>query len=61
MRFGWVFFYDTKAYADTRDPLQSSVGNAPIIVDEDTGQIHVTGTASPVEHYIAIYERHRKI
>jgi len=55
--FGWVFFYNSKRFVETGDILFALAGNAPIIVDRRTAGIHVTGTAKPLEHYIAAYER----
>ena len=53
--FGWVFFYTTKKYLETRDFRDSIGGNAPIIIDKHTGKITVTGTAFDIEHYINEY------
>ena len=55
--FGWVFFYNSKAYMLTGDPLHLIAGNAPFIVDKRDGSIHETGTAEPVEFYLERYER----
>jgi hypothetical protein len=52
--FGWVFFYQSRAYTKTGDPSQMLVGNAPIIVDRE-GALHETGTSAPVEEYIRAY------
>jgi hypothetical protein len=52
--FGWVFFYQSRAYAESGDPGKMLVGNAPFIVDH-TGQVHETGTAWPVDEYIRLY------
>lgn len=49
--FGWVFFYDSVEFVRTGDIESSLLGNSPIIVDT-SGQIHHTGTAYPVDHYI---------
>lgn len=49
---GWVFFYQTKAFIENGNYLDAAVGNAPIIVDNRTGEIQVTGTAYPVKKYI---------
>jgi hypothetical protein len=53
--FGWVFFYQTKAYIENGNYLDAAVGNAPIIVDNRNGDIQVTGTAYPVKRYIEDY------
>jgi hypothetical protein len=54
--FGWVFFYDTRAYVETGDELQMAVGNAPVIVSTD-GAVHETGTAYPIEHYVDLFRK----
>jgi hypothetical protein len=54
--FGWVFFYNTVEYLATKDPLTMAVGNAPLIVDEESGRLQEMGTAHPIEHYIAEFE-----
>jgi hypothetical protein len=53
--YGWIFFYNTKEWIATGDPNYSLVGNAPIIVGID-GEIRITGTAHPLEYYLARYE-----
>ena len=55
-RFGWVFFYGSRLYSETGDLRYAVAGNAPFIVDRHTGAIVPTGTAEPVERYIAEYE-----
>lgn len=57
--FGWIFFYNTKRYAETRDTDLALAGNAPLIVDSETGALHVTGTAQPIEHYVDEYKKLR--
>ena len=54
--FGWVFVYNSRAYLRTGEFSDRLAGNAPLIVDRETGKLHVTGTAKPVEDYIAEYE-----
>ncbi|MEM0963600.1 MAG: YrhB domain-containing protein [Bacteroidota bacterium] len=58
--FGWVFFYDSVTGLETGDLKDRLVGNAPLIVDRRTGELHVTGTAHPIAHYIAAYESSRR-
>lgn len=45
---GSVFFYDFRQYQESGSVLEVLGGNAPIFIDRDTGQVHVTGTARPV-------------
>ena len=55
--FGWIFFYNTKSYMDTGDNLDMLIGNAPILVDKKTKDIHIFGTSHPINYYIEEYER----
>ena len=55
--WGWVFFYNSDRYLKTREVRYALAGNAPYIVNRRTGDVRVTGTAHPIEHYIAEYER----
>ena len=49
---GWVFFYESADYLRTGDIAGALAGNAPIVVDKTTGDLHITGTAEPVEVYL---------
>ena len=55
--WGWIFFYQSKEYLKTGDFRHALGGNAPYIVNRNNGQITVTGTAHPIEHYIQEYEQ----
>lgn len=55
--WGWVFFWNSKRYLETRDFLYQLGGNAPFIVNRRTSELCTTGTAHPIEHYVAEYER----
>ncbi len=55
--FGWVFFYNSKEYLETDDFSSMLGGNAPFIINKNNGKVIVTGTAKPVEEYIADYEK----
>jgi hypothetical protein len=54
--WGWVFFYNSRRFIETQDPLEALGGNAPFIVNRATGEVRVTGTAHSIEHYIREYE-----
>lgn len=54
--FGWVFFYQSKEYLDTKNVSDMLGGNVPIIVNKYSGAITVTGTAYPIETYIEEYK-----
>jgi hypothetical protein len=55
--WGWVFFYTSKLWHQTRDPRYEIAGNAPLIVERKTGRLIATGTARTIEQYVAAYER----
>ena len=57
---GWVFFYQTKEYVETGDFTKMIAENAPIIIDNKDGTLHITGTTSPVEKYMRDYVKNRK-
>lgn len=55
--FGWVFFYNSRSYVDTGNFSECLVGNAPVIITRENGEIHTTGTALPIESYLDNFER----
>ena len=54
--YGWVFFYQTRAFLASRDFRYAAFGNAPILVNRISQEIRITGTALPIESYLAAYE-----
>ncbi len=56
--WGWVFFYTSKLWYETNDFRYAMVGNAPFIVERESGRILGLGTAFTSEHYIENYEKH---
>jgi hypothetical protein len=57
--FGWVFFYNARRYVETGNITHALAGNAPIVVTSRDRRIHVTGTAHPLEHYLAAFTEHK--
>ena len=55
--FGWVFFFESKAFLDTGNTSHALAGNAPLLVSRMDGSVHVTGTARPIEFYIENFKR----
>lgn len=55
--WGWIFFYQSSEYLETGDASSQLAGNAPYIVNKQSGELHETGTAFPVEDYIDEYEK----
>jgi hypothetical protein len=54
--YGWVFFYESRAFLASDATRDRVAGNAPILVDRMDAEILVTGTAQPLEAYLARYE-----
>lgn len=54
--WGWVFFYQSRAYVESGDLDHALGGNAPLIVERDSGRVLVTGTAEPIESYLHNFE-----
>jgi hypothetical protein len=55
--WGWVFFYQSRAWLETRQTRHMLVGNAPYMVNRYDGSIRTAGTAYPIGYYIAEYEK----
>lgn len=45
--FGWVFFYESRRYLETRNRSHQLVGNGPLIVDRQGGLHHLTSSEPP--------------
>jgi hypothetical protein len=58
--FGWVFFWTSKKYLETGADEDMLLGNCPLIVDNEDGSIHDTGTAQSIEYYIEEYRAKRE-
>jgi hypothetical protein len=54
--FGWLFFYNSKSYVESGDISDALAGNAPFLVDSNAGDIHVLGTANPIEFYLRDFQ-----
>ncbi len=52
-----MFLYDSRTHIESDSFEDMIAGNAPIIVSRADGSIHETGTAYPIEHYLADFER----
>lgn len=57
--FGWVFFWNSKEYYETRDLGKVIPGCGPIVVDRCDGSVTELMTAGPAEKFIEKYERDR--
>ncbi|GGB80289.1 hypothetical protein GCM10007424_20500 [Flavobacterium suaedae] len=57
--YGNIFFYTSKKYYETRNEKYAVAGNAPFLVEKETGNIVVFGTAHTEDYYIEEYEAGR--
>ncbi len=55
--WGWVFVYDSAAHVRSGADDDMLLGNAPVLVERESGRLFVTGTAESTEHYMALFEQ----
>ena len=53
--WGWVFFSQSRKYIESGDIDTMLAGNAPLIVNKNSGDLHMTGAAYDIQHYIDEY------
>ena len=51
--FGWLFYYQSRAFIETGDIGSALAGNGPILVLRASGEVRRLGTAHPEEFYLA--------
>ncbi|MEI7175142.1 MULTISPECIES: YrhB family protein [Pectobacterium] len=56
---GWFFCFQSREYLETGKISALLAGNAPFIIDKDSGEIHSLGTAYPIEKYLQDYEENK--
>jgi hypothetical protein len=58
--YGWIFFFNSKRYLDTKISEYRLGGNGPVVFERDSGEVIPLGTALPTEEAIEEYEAGRK-
>jgi len=48
----WVFFYNTRAYFETRSMVHALAGNGPVIVSAHDGRARLASSAKPWEDQV---------
>jgi hypothetical protein len=38
--YGWIFFYNSRRYLETGDPLEGLGGNGPVVVEQEGARVH---------------------
>ncbi|GAB2829212.1 hypothetical protein [Ferruginibacter profundus] len=57
--YGNIYVYNNKKYIETKDYRYALAGNAPFLVQNETGKIIEFGTAHSKDYYIQEYEADR--
>lgn len=57
---GWYFCYESVEYMETENFAARLVGNGPLLVDRDTGDLYVLGTSKPVKLSVDDYVREKQ-
>jgi hypothetical protein len=55
--YGWIFFYNSRKFVETRQAIYRLAGNGPVIVNKITGSVRFFGSTPSVEQIIEAYER----
>jgi len=50
--YGWIFFYNSRRYLESRELVHALVGHGPVVVLADTGEIVELGSAFPAHEAI---------
>ncbi|MBI3235583.1 MAG: hypothetical protein HYZ42_16350 [Bacteroidetes bacterium] len=59
--YAWIFTYTSKLWHETKDDKYIIAGNAPIIVDKQSGNQTTYSTAYNIENIIEKYEEEQKL
>jgi hypothetical protein len=55
--YGWVFFYNTRQYLETKNIKYVRPGTAPFIVNKNDGTVYFLPSSKPVEAALEDYEK----
>jgi hypothetical protein len=55
--WGWIIYYQSKKYIETKDIKYMLAGNGSYFVNKNTGEMIYTGTSEPIENYVEEYEK----
>ena len=55
--FGWVFYYNTRAYLKSHNPNDMVPGVGPLIVEKATGKVTFVSTSAPPKIAVEAWEQ----
>ncbi len=58
--FGWVFFYNSRRYRETKKMAFALAGNGPVVVDRVSEAVTMLGSAGGVALQLSEYRRLKK-
>lgn len=58
---GWYFCFQSKEFLETGDLSAQLAGNAPFLIDRDSGELRVLGTAEPLQTYLDDYVKEKMV
>lgn len=50
--FGWLFYYESPEFLQTGEAKSKLIGNAPLVVERESGRVFETGTEWPLALYL---------
>lgn len=50
---GWIFFFQTREFIETRNPSAQLAGNGPFLIDKNSGEIRILSTLEDVDKQIS--------
>jgi hypothetical protein len=57
--WGWVFYFNTRQFAESRDPLTLLPGCGPLVIEREDGAYTFLSTSMAPDQALAMYERCR--
>ncbi|HGW5897099.1 TPA: YrhB domain-containing protein [Pseudomonas aeruginosa] len=58
---GWYFCYQSKEFMETGNLSAQLAGDAPFLIDRQSGELHILGTAKPLESYLDDYIKNKSV
>lgn len=58
---GWYFCYQSKEFLETGELSTQLAGNAPFLIDRQSGELCILGTAKPIDSYLEDYTKKKSL